>query len=75
LLSVAAPRLLTFAAAMDATVECPYCGEPGQIEEEVDNSEPGDQVFIQDCEVCCRPWTVSIRIDHDGEVTLAVDRA
>jgi hypothetical protein len=60
---------------MDASVECPYCGEPGEIEEEIDNSEPGDQVFIQDCAVCCRPWTVVVRIDHDGGVTWAVDRA
>src|SRR5437870_4711761 len=30
---------------MDAEVECPFCGEPGEIAEDYDPSEPGEQVF------------------------------
>ena len=60
---------------MDTAVECPFCGEPGEIEEEIDSSEPGDQVFIQDCAVCCNPWTVSVRVDADGQVNVSVERA
>lgn len=33
-------------------LRCPYCGEP--IEAVVDLSA-GDQRYIEDCSVCCRP--------------------
>jgi hypothetical protein len=58
----------------DLEVDCPFCGEPGEIAEDYDPSEPGDQVFVQDCAVCCRPWTVTVHVGHDGEVTFDVGR-
>jgi hypothetical protein len=42
-------------------VECPYCGE--QVEIYVEPDVTG--TFVQDCEVCCNPWTV--RVTRDGE--------
>ncbi|WP_458071267.1 CPXCG motif-containing cysteine-rich protein [Rhodanobacter sp. BL-MT-08] len=45
-------------------ISCPYCGEP--IEILVDESA-GDQFYIEDCQVCCRPISLSVRIDDDGE--------
>jgi hypothetical protein len=45
-------------------ISCPYCGE--SIEILVDASA-GDQSYIEDCQVCCRPITLSILIDADGE--------
>jgi hypothetical protein len=42
-------------------VTCPYCGEPGRIYVEAD--VVGE--FVQDCEVCCNPWLVSV--SRDGE--------
>jgi hypothetical protein len=59
----------------DQTVECPFCGEPGEIAADFDPSEPGQQVFVQDCEVCCRPWNVTVEVDHDGGVRFSVDRS
>ena len=55
---------------------CPYCGEPDEIdlESDVDLEAPGDQVFVQDCSVCCRPWTVTVRVGADGEVQVMVDQ-
>jgi hypothetical protein len=38
-----------------ATVRCPYCRE--RIELYVDPDTQG--VFVEDCEVCCRPWQVT----------------
>ena len=35
-----------------ATYDCPYCGEV--VETTVDLSG-GDQTYIEDCQVCCRP--------------------
>ena len=42
-------------------VTCPYCGE--QVEIYVESDTRGS--FVQDCEVCCNPWGVSV--SRDGE--------
>lgn len=47
-----------------ADIDCPYCGE--RIEILLDASA-GDQSYIEDCQVCCRPITVRVSIDDDGE--------
>lgn len=47
---------------------CPYCGE--EVELFVESDVAGQ--FIQDCEVCCRPWLVTVRGEGaDREVTIA----
>lgn len=43
-----------------APFDCPYCGEPGEVT--LDLSE-GDNDFIQDCEVCCRPIEFNLKVD------------
>ena len=51
-------------------VTCPYCGEEVEIylEPEIQGR------FVQDCEVCCNPWTV--RVSHDGnDRVVDVERA
>lgn len=48
-------------------LHCPYCGEP--IEMLVDASA-GDQHYIEDCQVCCRPITVNIVVDAEGDLKL-----
>ncbi|WP_346837928.1 CPXCG motif-containing cysteine-rich protein [Microbulbifer sp. SAOS-129_SWC] len=48
---------------------CPYCGEP--ITLLVDLSA-GDQHYIEDCEVCCRPMAVSVTIDSDGSASVTL---
>jgi len=60
---------------MDTEVECPFCGEPGEVEVDIDEDSPGEHEFIQDCAVCCRPWAVRIVVSPDGEVTVSVDRS
>ncbi|WP_106805139.1 MULTISPECIES: CPXCG motif-containing cysteine-rich protein [unclassified Pseudomonas] len=46
-----------------ATYDCPYCGEV--VETTVDLSG-GDQIYIEDCQVCCRPITFVLQV-HDEE--------
>jgi hypothetical protein len=46
-----------------ATIDCPYCGEP--IEILLEPSEDS-QRYIEDCQVCCRPITVSVTVDEHG---------
>jgi len=41
-------------------VTCPYCGEEVEIYLEPDVR--GN--FVQDCEVCCNPWRVTV--SHEG---------
>ena len=48
---------------------CPYCGEP--IELLVDDSA-GDQQYVEDCSVCCRPIVVTVMLDDDGNPAVAV---
>jgi hypothetical protein len=60
---------------MYVDVECPFCGEPGGVDVEDGDAEAGEQEFVQDCEVCCRPWSVRVRVGHDGEVAVSVDRS
>ncbi|OOG50963.1 CPXCG motif-containing cysteine-rich protein [Rhodanobacter sp. C01] len=49
-------------------IACPYCGETIEI---LVDASAGDQLYIEDCQVCCRPITLSIRIDADGEAQLS----
>ena len=47
-----------------AHVDCPYCGE--SLEITVDRSA-GQQDYIEDCQVCCKPIHFRIRVSADGE--------
>ncbi|MEP7187131.1 MAG: CPXCG motif-containing cysteine-rich protein [Rhodanobacter sp.] len=47
-----------------AEISCPYCGEPLDI---LLDASAGEQQYIEDCQVCCRPITLSVHIDEDGE--------
>jgi hypothetical protein len=49
---------------------CPYCGE--QVEIYVEPDVKG--TFIQDCEICCRPWRVRVSGRGDRR-TIDVARA
>ena len=43
-------------------VTCPYCGEAVEVYIETDVNGS----FVQDCEVCCNPWTVRVSGRGDG---------
>ena len=47
-------------------MQCPYCGET--FETEIDVSG-GNQEYIEDCYVCCRPIVFRIEVGADGELT------
>jgi len=60
-------------ADMGAIVSCPYCGEPNEIG--LDSGSGEQQEYVEDCQVCCRPWRVVVHYGHDGsaDVTLVPD--
>jgi hypothetical protein len=45
-------------------VLCPYCGE--EVEVLVDPGGGTHQEYVEDCEVCCQPWRVTVEIGRDG---------
>jgi len=49
----------------DHTLDCPYCGETLAVL--IDASVP-QQIYVEDCHVCCQPMVVRVRVE-DGIVT------
>lgn len=45
-------------------VACPYCGE--EFETSVDASA-GLCSYVEDCQVCCQPIEMELRVDENGE--------
>ncbi len=56
-----------------AEVVCPYCGELQEIALDAGGGE--DQEYVQDCEVCCRPWNVHVAFRRDGSARVSVQAA
>lgn len=52
-----------------ADVTCPYCAEPVTIA--VDAGGGSFQQYVEDCQVCCNPWQVSVRFT-DGIASVDV---
>lgn len=59
------------AAAGFVSVSCPYCGEP--FETSVDVSS-GSCSYVEDCQVCCQPIEMELRVDDAGVLTGLVAR-
>jgi hypothetical protein len=57
-------------AQLEATVHCPYCGE--SVEVALDPGGGPTQEYVEDCQVCCRPWQVSVRYQADGSAEVDV---
>jgi hypothetical protein len=54
-----------------AEVTCPHCGEVVTIV-----LDPGGgrfQEYVEDCEVCCRPWTVRVAYTGSGSATVTLE--
>jgi transposase-like protein len=62
--SIAIFRSVTGTADTSADVLCPYCGETNTVG--VDPGSGEDQSYVEDCQVCCQPWRVSVHYRSDG---------
>lgn len=58
-------------AQQEATVSCPYCGESVGIS--LDPGSGSSQQYVEDCEVCCQAWTVTVRYAADGSAAVSVN--
>lgn len=50
----------------EISITCPHCGE--RFEALADPSA-GDADYVEDCPVCCRPISMHVEVDGDGEVS------
>ena len=57
----------------EVEVSCPYCGERVTIG--VDPSGGAVQTYIEDCQVCCRPWQVHVSYDDHGAAHVWLEAA
>ena len=56
----------------DLELNCPYCMAP--ISLRVDKTGGSKQIFVVDCEVCCRPIEIELDIESDGYVNFVAKR-
>jgi cysteine-rich CPXCG protein len=54
----------------EADVTCPFCGETITIA--LDPAGGRAQEYVEDCQVCCRPWRVKVWYDATGAVDVDV---
>jgi transposase-like protein len=52
-----------------ASVDCPFCGQGMELV--LDTSIPS-QRFVTDCEVCCRPFEVTVECEPGEVVSVMV---
>lgn len=45
-------------------LDCPWCASPLEIC--VDLSA-GSQCYVEDCQICCAPMVVTVRMDEDDD--------
>ena len=57
-------------ADTEYTVHCPYCGEAVEIA--LDPGSGATQSYVEDCQVCCQPWRVSVEYAEDGSAEVSV---
>jgi hypothetical protein len=53
----------------EAVVICPYCGEANEIA--LDAGGGAVQDYVEDCQVCCRPWRVTVSYDEAGNADVS----
>ena len=58
---------------MECTVSCPYCGEANVVV--IDELAGASQEYVEDCQVCCQPWQLTVTLDANGEPNVDIRRA
>ena len=54
----------------EASYVCDSCGE--EVVVPIDPSAGASQQYVEDCEVCCQPWTVNLHYNGDGTAKVSV---
>ncbi|HLA72833.1 MAG TPA: CPXCG motif-containing cysteine-rich protein [Steroidobacteraceae bacterium] len=59
------------AGAEFVTVNCPYCGEPFETTADV---SAGPCIYVEDCQICCQPIEMELRVDDEGALSEVLTR-
>ena len=57
-------------ADLSGVVICPYCAEESEIA--LDPGSGNEQVYVEDCPVCCQPWNVNVAYGSDGSASVQI---
>jgi len=60
-------------ADTEARIVCPNCGEENEVA--LDPGSGPAQEYVEDCQVCCRPWNVTVRYASDGSARVEAEAA
>lgn len=52
------------------TIQCPFCGQSFELV--IDTTAPTQQ-FTTDCEICCRPFQVTVECEPGEILSLSVE--
>lgn len=55
----------------EASVTCPHCGEVNVIG--LDPGSGTQQEYVEDCQVCCRPWRLTVHYRDDGSAGVTAE--
>ena len=58
-------------AAEFVTVACPYCGESFETTADV---SAGPCIYVEDCQICCQPIEMELRVDEEGSLSEILTR-
>jgi hypothetical protein len=50
-------------------VACPYCGEVILLRLDL---SAGSQIYVEDCQVCCQPIEVAVRVAEGGALDAVI---
>ena len=53
----------------ETEITCPYCGEENEVS--LDPGSGAAQDYVEDCQVCCQPWRVSVHYSSDGTAVVS----
>jgi hypothetical protein len=56
-------------ADIEGSVACPYCGETNEVS--LDPGSGESQEYVEDCQVCCQPWRVTVQYHDDGSASVS----
>lgn len=59
-------------SVVEHSIHCPFCDEPMTV---LLDLSAGEQSYIEDCQICCRPMMIRFQLEADELCGVQVDCA